>query len=164
MLRPYYNLTMTTAPGTLADKLLSEGERTLTFFRSLPAERWCQQVYGEGPGWTVRDTFEHLVISEQELLRLFQRIVHTGLGVDDGFSFDHFNAEHTGELAMLGWDDLQARYRQTRQRTADFTRSLSDEQLAVRARHPALGISTLEEMIKLIYVHHSLHVRDVRRQ
>jgi DinB superfamily len=154
---------MTTKAGALADKLLSEGERTLTFFRSLQPAAWQKRVYGEGSGWVVRDAFEHLIISEETLQQLFERVVREGRGVDEDFSADRFNAEHTGELAGLSWDELHARYTATRRSMAEFTRPLSDEQLAVRARHPALGITSLEEMIKLIYVHHSMHMRDVRR-
>jgi hypothetical protein len=158
-----YNGRMSTKAIALADKLTSEGERTLAFFRALPVEAWSKRTYVEGPGWTVRDTFEHLILSEQTLQQLFEQIVREGRGVAEGFSVDAFNAAHTGELAALSWDDLQARYAETRRRTAAFTRDLTDEQLSIRARHPALGDSTLEEMLKLIHLHHTMHVRDVRK-
>lgn len=148
----------------LADKLLVEGERMLTAFRELPASTWQLPVYSEGPAWKVRDVFEHLILSEQSLLRLFQRIMDSGEGIAESFSTDQFNAEHTGELAALSRDDILQRYAQMRQLTADFTRQLSDAQLAIRARHPALGMAALEDMLKLIYVHHTMHLRDIRRQ
>ena len=155
---------MSTNADALADKLLSEGERTLAFFRDLAPATWGQRVYGEGQGWVVRDAFEHLIVSEETLQLLFERIVRDqGRGVDDDFNIDHFNASHTGELASLEWDELQARYTAMRHRTAEFTRPLNDEQLAIRARHPALGVTTLEEMLKLLYVHHTLHMRDIKR-
>jgi hypothetical protein len=147
----------------LADKLISEGERTLTYFRALPASAWQQPIYGEGANWLMRDVFEHLIISETTLLRLFQRIVSTGAGIEDDFNIDQFNADHTRELTALSMDELAQLYTQTRQRTADFTRELTDEQLAMRARHPAIGDSTLEDMLKLIYLHHSMHTRDVKK-
>ena len=154
---------MATRASALADKLLSEGERTLTYFRNLPADARHMPLYIDGTTWTVRDAFEHLVISEESLQLLFEQVARAGLGVDEGFSTDQFNAEHTGDLAALSWDGLQARYMTTRQRTAAFTRGLSDAQLAIRARHPALADATLEEMLKLIYLHHSMHMRDIKR-
>ena len=147
----------------LADKLISEGERTLAYFQALPASAWQQPIYGEGAHWILRDVFEHLIISEASLLKLFRRIVRTGMGIEDGFNVDQFNAEHTRELSALSRDELTQQYAQTRQRTADFARELSDEQLAMRARHPALADAALEDMLKLIYLHHSMHVRDAKK-
>jgi hypothetical protein len=154
---------MTTAATALADKLLSEGERVLAYFGSLPADVWAKPIYSEGPGWKVRDTFEHLIISEETLQLLYESILREGRGVQEGFNTNQFNAEHTGDLLSMSLDDLASRYSVIRRRTADFTRALSDEQLTIRARHPGLGDSTLEEMIKLIYIHHSMHMRDVKR-
>ena len=154
---------MTTASNLLADKLASEGERVLAYFRSLTAEDWAKPVYSEGPGWKVRDIFEHLIISEETLTILYERILREGRGVEEGFDRDQFNDEHTGGLSSLSLGDLGTRYAQTRAHTVDFTRPLTDEQLAIRARHPALGDATLEEMLKLMHVHHSMHMRDVKR-
>ena len=148
---------------SLADKLVSEGERTLAYYQALLATAWQQPIYGAGANWTLRDVFEHLIISETSLQQLFQRIVSTGAGIEDGFNIDQFNAEHTRELSALSMDELSQHYTQTRQRTADFTRNLTDEQLAIRARHPAIGDSALEDMLKLIYLHHSMHMRDVKK-
>jgi hypothetical protein len=155
---------MTERAQALADKLMAEGERMLAAFRELPASAWQLTVYGEGPAWKVRDVFEHLILSEQSLLRLYQRIVESGEGIAEGFSTDQFNAEHTGELAALSRDEILHCYTQTRQLTVDFTHALSDAQLAIRARHPALGMAALEDMLKLIYLHHTMHLRDIRRQ
>lgn len=147
----------------LADKLINDGERTVAFFRGLPDEAWDRQLFDEGAKWRVRDVFEHLCISEHSLCRLFERIIATGQGAPEGFDVDAFNKEKTGRFAALSRDELFALYAETRQRTVDFTRRLTDEQLAIRARHPALGESSLEDMIKMIYLHHQMHVRDVKK-
>ncbi|HEY3291462.1 MAG TPA: DinB family protein [Anaerolineae bacterium] len=154
---------MTTKAELLADKLIAEGERTVAFFNQLSPDAWVKHVYAEGPGWKVRDAYEHLILSEETLLQLFEIEVCVGRGVDESYSIDAFNAEHTGALSSLSVHELATRYTVTRLRTAEFTRALTDEQLAIRARHPALGESPLIDQIKLIYVHHSMHVRDVKR-
>ena len=156
-------MRMTTRSTGLADKLVSEGDKVLAYFGQLLPESRSKPVYGEGAGWKVRDVFEHLILSEESLQLLFEQVAREGRGVDEGYDIDAFNAAHTGGLAMLSWDELLTRYTGTRARTASFTRGLNDEQLAIRARHPALGDASLEDMIKLIYVHHSMHMRDVRR-
>ena len=69
----------------------------------------------------------------------------------------------TGRFASLSRDELLALYDETRKKTIAFTRALTDEQLDIRARHPAMGDSSLEDMIKMIYLHHQMHVRDVKK-
>jgi len=48
-----------------------------------------------------------------------------------------------------------------RGRTVDWVRTLSDGQLDLPGRHPALGQITLETMITAIYGHQLLHMRDL---
>ena len=113
--------------------------------------------------WKVRDIFEHLCISEHTLRRLFEQIVATGQGVAEDFDVNAFNQGKTGRFASLSRDELFKLYADTREKTIAFTRGLSDEQLTLRARHPAIGESSLEEQIKLIYLHHQMHMRDVKK-
>ncbi len=147
----------------LAGKLASEGEKTLAFFQSLPDTAWNARVYQDGAMWKVRDVFEHLCVSEHSLRRLFEQILVTGRGAPEDFDIDAFNAAKTGRFASLSRDELLALYDETRRATIAFTRSLTDEQLAMRARHPAMGDASLEEMLKMVYLHHQMHVRDVKR-
>ncbi len=154
---------MSAKTAQLAHKLASEGEKTLAFFRSLPDEVWGARVYQDGAMWCARDVFEHLCISEHSLHRLFEQILATGEGAPEGFDIDAFNAERTGRFASLSRDALFALYSETRNAMVAFAQGLTDEQLAIRARHPAMGNVSLEDMIKMIYLHHQMHVRDVRR-
>lgn len=147
----------------LADKLVGEAEKTLAFFRSLPEEAWNVQIYEDGAMWRVRDVFEHLCISEHSLRRLFERVLATGQGAPEGFDVDAFNKEKTGRFASLSRDELFALYAETRRATIAFTQGLTDEQFAIRARHPAMGDASLEDMIKMIYLHHQMHMRDVKK-
>jgi hypothetical protein len=81
----------------LADKLLSEGERTLVFFRALTAHDWARHVYADGAHWTVRQAFEHLALSERSMLRLCEGLLAGGKGAPEDFDIDRFNREHTTE-------------------------------------------------------------------
>ena len=147
----------------LANKLAIEGERTLAYFRGLSDDDWGKQIFEDGAMWKVRDIFEHLCISEHTLRRLFENILATGQGSPESFSVDAFNQEKTGRFAALSQDELFKLYDDTRKKTVAFTHGLDDEQLARRARHPAMGDSSLEDMLKMIYLHHQMHVRDVKR-
>jgi hypothetical protein len=148
----------------LAEKLMNEGERTLGFFRGLLKETWDKRIFEDGAQWTVREVFEHLIVSEESLRKLFAQVVAGGKGASESFDIDRFNREHTGRLASLQREDLFQRYDISRRQTVEFTRILSHEQLALRGRHPAMGDSSVEDMLKMVYLHHAMHVRDVKRQ
>ena len=63
----------------LAEKLTSEGERSLAFFRA--ARRCVEQAdLQRGAAWTTRDIFEHLATSEHGMKRLCEQIIETGVG------------------------------------------------------------------------------------
>lgn len=147
----------------LAEKLTTEGDKTLAFFRELPERAWTQPVFADGAQWDVRHVFEHLCMSEHTLRRLFEQILTSGRGTEEGFDINAFNQEKTGRFDALSREELLSLYADTRAKTIAFARGLSDEQLAKRGRHPALGDSTLEEQLKLIYLHHTMHVRDVKK-
>ena len=147
----------------LATKLRSEGERTAAFFSALPEEDWQRALYLDGAEWEVRDALEHLIQSEASLRVLFKQVVAGGEGAPANFDIDGFNRERTGRLAALSREELLQRFAHERNKTADFANGLTDEQLALRGRHPALGESSIEEMLKLIYVHNTMHMRDIKR-
>lgn len=148
----------------LADKLLREGERTLTVFQQLPAEAWTLRIYDDGAQWTTRDVFEHLILSEQAMVPLCAQILATGIGAPEAFNIDDFNQRETGRLASLSQAALFERYAVTRQQTAQYAHGLTRETLARRGRHPAMGDAAIEDILKLIYLHHAMHTRDVMRR
>jgi uncharacterized damage-inducible protein DinB len=154
---------MSDTAAKLAEKLTTEGEKTLAFFRALPDGVWTQPVFADGAQWDVQHVFEHLCMSEHTLRRLFEQILATGQGAEEGFDVNAFNEERTGRFDALSRDELLNLYAETRAKTVAFARGLTDEQLARRGRHPALGDSTLEEQLKLIYLHHTMHMRDVKK-
>lgn len=147
----------------LATKLQAEGERTVRFFRDLSDEQWQLPVFHDGAHWNVRGVLEHLIVSEAQLQQLFEAIVRTGMGAPEGMNVDALNLERTGSLFPLTRDGILNCYTSTRNATVEFTQKLSDEQLAMRARHPAIGVSALEDQLKLIYLHHQMHLRDVKK-
>jgi hypothetical protein len=40
---------------------------------------------------------------------------------------------------------------------------LKDEELEIQGRHPFLGETVIREMVKMLYLHHQLHYRDMKR-
>ena len=48
-------------------------------------------------------------------------------------------------------------------KTIQLLLELNDSDLAIEGRHPWLGVSPIEEMIKLLYRHNLIHQRDIRK-
>ncbi len=147
----------------LADKLLAEGERTLAFFESLGDEAWSRHLYAHDSLWTVRDVLEHLTLAETNLMTIIADVAAGGAGTPEGFDIDSFNRDHTGQLAALDRPALLTAYRTQRAQTAAQARSFGESQLALRGRHPAMGDSSVADMLKMIYLHNAMHVKDVKR-
>jgi DinB superfamily len=151
------------AASVLADKLLGEGARIREYFAGLSDAHWDQPLYTHEKTWRVTQVLEHLILSERNLLGLFKQVAAGGAGAPTDFDIDRFNLEHTGDLAELSRAKLLEAFEAQRAETASFARALSDEQLALRGRHPALGDSTVSEMLKMIYLHNAMHLKDVKR-
>lgn len=136
--------------------------KTQEALAGLSPEQWQAALYPDPP-WTVHDLLAHLLSAEERLLELAQDVAAGGAGAPEGFDFDTFNAAETARLAGQPASVLLASLDAARGRTLDWTRALSDSQLDLRGRHPALGQVTLETMITAIYGHQLLHMRDLAR-
>ncbi len=66
------------------------------------------EVYTEGDTWTIRNVLAHFVTSERGLLKLFERIRQGGLGAEDNFSIDHYNARQKHKTKDLTPQELLA--------------------------------------------------------
>ena len=147
----------------LADKLKSEGEKMAVIFASLKDEQWTTEVYTEGETWTLRNILAHFVTSERGLIKLFERIRTTGEGSPDDFSIDRYNAAQQRRTSDLAPQDLLEQYKAVRAESVAWTLSLSESDLEIQGRHPFLGMTTIREMIKMLYIHNLTHYRDMKK-
>lgn len=147
----------------LAQKLKSEGEKLIVFFSGLTDAQWTKEVYTEGAVWSIQNILAHLMMSEGSLVRLFERIRQGGEGVAEDFEIDRANALQQEKAKDLSPSELLEQYKSTREKTVEWISGLSDSDLEKTGRHPFLGITTLREMIKMIYIHNQTHYRDLRR-
>jgi uncharacterized damage-inducible protein DinB len=152
-----------TEAADLAFKLKAEGEKLVGFFSSLTASQWEVEVYTEAAVWTTRNTLAHLMTAERAFVRLFEQIRQGGQGVSEDFVIDRYNASQHKKTAELSPYHLLERYVAVRQEMVAWVSGLGDSDLDRRGRHPHLGVTTLREMIKMIYIHNQVHYRDIRR-
>jgi len=154
---------MPDTPASLAEKLKTEGEKTQVFFAALTPEQWQKTVYGEEGPWTARSILAHFVSAEQGFLKIFPSIRDGGPGAADDFDIDRFNASQQAKLAEITPAELLARYQSTRVEMVAFAASLTEDDLQKRGRHPALGVTSLGEMLKLVHLHNTMHLRDLKK-
>lgn len=147
----------------LAERLRREGQKTLEFFHSLPADCWEQTVYADGAAWSVRQLLAHFVAAEAGIQALGRDVLAGGLGAPEGLDLDVYNERKAAALAGTSIAELLARFDALRQETAVLVAGLTAEELQRQGRHPWLGLAPLEEIFKLMYIHNQIHQRDVRR-
>lgn len=150
-------------PQSLVDRLLEDGQKTSLFFENLSPEQWQTVVYMESSHWTIRQVLAHFVSSEVSFNRLLENILAGGAGTPEDFDIDVYNERKVAQLRNSTVDELLRQYRQARQSNVTLVSSLSPQDLTRQGRHPFLGVAPLTDMIKLIYRHNQIHLRDVRR-
>ncbi|MBN2114952.1 MAG: DinB family protein [Anaerolineales bacterium] len=147
----------------LAEKLKSEGERFVSVFTGLTDSQWQKEVYTEGATWTIRNVLAHFATSERGLLELFESIRQGEAGAPDDFSIDRYNAAMQARTKELTPQELLEQYRTIRTKSVAWTSGLSEADLDKQGRHPFLGVTTLREMIKMLFLHNQLHYRDMKK-
>jgi len=147
----------------LADKLKSEGEKFYKLFAGLTDDQWQMEVYTEGETWTLRNVLSHFVTSERGLVKLFERIRTTGEGSPDDFSIDRYNASQQQKTKDITPQELLEQYKEVRADSVAWTLSLEESDLEKQGRHPFIGITSIREMIKMLYLHNQLHYRDMKK-
>lgn len=147
----------------LADKLKSEGDKFYSLFAGLTDDQWQSEVYTEGETWTIRNVLSHFVTSERGLLKLFERIRTTGEGASEDFSIDRYNAAQQQRTKELPVRELLEQYKEVRSNSVAWVSGLTGAELEITGRHPFLGMTTIREMIKMLYIHNQIHYRDMKK-
>lgn len=156
-------INMASLADELADALASEGEKTLAFFRNLSPDQFGVQVYADGAAWSVHNLLAHFVEVEGSISTLIRTIVDGGPGVAADFDIDRWNAKHTADLSRKDDASLQTEFARRRAATVTMVRAFTDADLLKRGRHPALGLTEVKHMVKLMYIHLLGHQRDIKR-
>jgi uncharacterized damage-inducible protein DinB len=147
----------------LAEKLKLEGEKIYGVFSALTDDQWSAEVYTEGTTWTIRHMLSHLVTSERGLIKLFEQIRLGGEGASTDFSIDRYNAAQQARSKDLTPPEMLAQYKEVRANSIVWVSGLKAEELEIKGRHPFLDITTIREMIKMIYIHNQTHTRDMKK-
>ncbi len=154
---------MPDTPAHLSERMLSEGQKTLAFFNTLKLEQWSLTIYTEGSEWAVRDVLAHFVAAEAGMARLVENIISGGAGTPDDFDLNAYNERKVAGLKGVSTEELLAQFATKREYSAALARRLSPDDLLKTGRHPWLGVTTIAEILKMMYRHNQIHQRDIRR-
>ena len=154
---------MEESPSFLANRLTVEGNKVFILFEDLTPAQWNQIIYTENATWTIRSVLAHFVTAERGFLELFRNMLEGGSGVGPDFDIDRFNASQQEKTKTLSSDELLLNFKLTRKEMIAFVSGLKDGDLLLTGRHPFLGQTSLAEMIKMIYRHNQIHIRDMRK-
>lgn len=147
----------------LLKRLAEEGQKTHSFFSGLNEAQLNQQVYVDGPQWSVRDILAHLALAES-LFSLYNReVLNGGPGAPEDFNINGFNAEHTPEGRTATAAESLAKFQAARAENSALVEQMQDSDFERRAYHPYLGHTTLDQILKILYRHTMLHERDIRK-
>lgn len=147
----------------MARRLIEEGEKTERFFLDLPPEILEKQLYADGSHWVVRQLMAHFLATEIGIAALIRSILGGNPGTPEDFDIDIYNEKKISGLRSLTLVELIERFHAARQESAELVSSLNEEQLKMAGRHPYLGLTHVEDIVKLLYRHTQLHQRDIRR-
>ena len=149
--------------GLVQRRLEEEGEKMLAFFEGLPGADWAQTVYVDGSGWTVRDLLAHFLSAEQTYVEYIRRLLRGEAGLPPDFDLNAFNEAEVPRLTRLSTNELLGALRSARAATVTTVAGLVPGDLECRGWHPWLGDTDLGSVLKLLYRHPMIHLRDVRR-
>ena len=154
---------MMDTPDHLAERLREEGNKVRDFFLGIPPQMWDLQVYTDGNQWKVRQVLAHITSTENSMGRLVKNILAGGGGAPEDFDIDAYNERKVLEQKDRPEAELIRLFAESREANTLLTAQLTQEDLARMGRHPFLGIVPLSEIIKMIYRHDQIHLRDLRR-
>ena len=154
---------MPDTPSFLAERLLTEGNKSAQFFRDLPGEAWNTVIYTEGAAWKATQVLAHFTATEISLYRLLKNILEGGRGAPEDFDINSYNERKVAQLTSHDVEDLISQFLQQRTETSALVSQLTQQDLERQGRHPFLGQAPLAEIIKIIYRHNQIHQREIRK-
>ena len=147
----------------LIKRLKDEGQKVTDFLIQLDEHTWDAEIYTENEVWKVHQILAHFVSIERAFQWLTADIVSGGRGAPEDFDLDRFNHEQVRELQSNSRQELIDTFSTERVATIEQASQYSNEDLMKEGNHPWFGQVSVSTLLKLLYRHNRLHLRDIRR-
>jgi hypothetical protein len=89
--------------------------------------------------------------------------VSGGSGTPANFDLDRFNHEQVEELKVFSRQELLEAFKSERAKTIKQASTYGVGDLDKEGIHPWFGQVSVGKLLKLLYRHNQLHMRDIRR-
>lgn len=147
----------------LTQRLETDGKKTKAVFEGLAEGDWAAQVYTTGSEWTVREILAHFISAERAFHQLIEDVRQGGSGAPRDLDIVEFNEREVPKLDDLSPRQLLGEYWQARQQSLQLTQELEPQDLDKQGYHPWFGDVPIRDMLKLVYRHNMIHLRDMRK-
>jgi hypothetical protein len=145
----------------IGTRLATARSKLLAALCGLEAVAWDWDP-GDGR-WSVRLTLAHVGSAQRSHLAIARRLA-SGQAVElPGFDLDAWNAAEVEKRADWSVGEVLADLELGHQEAMQFLESLDLGQLAISGHHPALGMVSVEQVLRVIAVHDKLHLRDIHQ-
>jgi hypothetical protein len=147
----------------LAGKLAEAGDKTIEFFSSLPEGIWEMVVYSDEGMWKTHEALCHIAQMEAYYLHLLKGIKRGEDVLGSDFDLDRFNLESVSLVRNMGPDQMLDLFKQRRGETCSWlTNHLTHDDLELPDRHPLVGGSNMESIIKMLNIHVLSHQSEIQ--
>jgi hypothetical protein len=147
----------------LQKRLKKEGTKIASFFLELSDTDWELVVYNDGPKWTLLHLMKHFVSVEQAFQWIIQDVLEGGTGTPENFVIDEFNKAEVGRFSEYKSDEIISAFQALRKDSIALAGALTSDDLEKTGNHPYFGKTKLKRLLKFLYTHNNMHMRDVRR-
>jgi hypothetical protein len=147
----------------LVNRLRDVGDKSVQFFLELNPDQFEIKIYTDGSQWSARQILAHFALAEDSLYRLVENIVNGGGGTPEDFNLNAYNEYKVSSVENSTVKELLDLFKRNRQSTIELVSGLGSSDLEKMGRHPFLGNAAVVDIIKLIYRHNQIHIREIRR-
>lgn len=114
-------------------------------------------------GWTIREVLTHLLNAEEDHCAVAEVIARGDLDrLPVGLELNAHNERRVAERGHLAREALLDALAAQRERTVALFEGMTPEQLDAEGPHPILGDISVNAIFRVIAMHDTLHVRDIK--
>lgn len=124
-------------------------------------DRWEEQVYSDGLGWTVKQIVHHLADADRGHNFQLLGIANGQSPIPEDFDIERYNANVTKKTVEKSVEQSRADLSENRASLNEWLDNLDESQLELEGRHASLKIMSISQILKLMAGHERLHAKDI---
>lgn len=126
-------------------------------------DRWEQQVYSEGLGWSVRQLVAHLADAEKGHLFQVTNIAEGRDVIPEDFDIERYNKRTTEKTQELTGEQAREQLALYREQLMAWLNNVDEASFDKKGRHASLRILTVEQILGVVSNHERDHGADIAK-